>query len=345
MARTVAALVTLRRAYPSAQIDWLVHEQFADVIRHHPDLSSAIPFPRDRLGAGLWRPSAVRFACQWIRDLRARHYNQVFDLQGLFRSGLLTWLTGAPLRVGASSGREFAWLACNRRHPAPRRLHAVDRMLRILQGQGLTPHRDMRLYVGSQDRAWFEEYYAEHGEKQEPFATLAPTARWPSKCWPLDRYAEIGARLLQEKHVGRIIVLAAPNEEPYVRPLLRELGSAALHPTTTVGQMMAVLEKTRLLVCNDSAALHVAVGLARPIVTVFGPTDPELVGPYGRPETVVEPPGKMPLHAHAYRRNKNDQSLIARISVHRVWESVRQQLETPWAAGPAPATPPPLAKG
>lgn len=340
VARTVPALVTLRQAYPAARIDWLVHEQFADVVRHHPALTTTIPFPREQLAGGLWRPSQARFAWRWGRQLREKRYDQVFDLQGLFRSGLFTWLTAAPRRVGAATGREFAWLAYNRRHPAPRRLHTVDRMLRLLEAEGLTAVRDMRLYVGDRDRQWFAAYCAEHAVDGEPFATLAPTARWPSKCWPLERYAEIGTRLLRQKHVSRIVVLAAPREQPYVRPLTRQLGTAALCPTTTVGQMMAILEHTRLLVCNDSAPLHVAVGLGKRLVTVFGPTDPELVGPYGRPETVVTPPGHVPLHAHAYRRN--DQSLIAQISTQRVWEFVQQQLAAP---EPAAAATPPTARG
>jgi ADP-heptose:LPS heptosyltransferase len=87
--------------------------------------------------------------------------------------------------------------------------------------------------------------------------------------------------------------------------------------------MMAVLSKTRLLIANDSAPLHIAVGFNRAIVAIFGPTDPSQVGPYQRDDTLVLPPGEF-----AFHRDRDDQSLIARVSVEAVWAKTQQQLQT-----------------
>ena len=91
VARSVPVLATLRRAMPNARIDWLVHEGFADAIRHHPALDGVLPFPRKHFGA-LWRrPAAALDAAAWAADLRGRRYDIVFDFQGLARSGLFVW--------------------------------------------------------------------------------------------------------------------------------------------------------------------------------------------------------------------------------------------------------------
>ena len=111
--RTVPVLASLRRAWPEAVVDWVVQEEFAPAIAAHPALSEAITFPRTRL-ARWWRsPARARELWQWFGELRRREYDIVLDCQGLGRSGLITWATAAPRRVGLRRAREFAWLGYN----------------------------------------------------------------------------------------------------------------------------------------------------------------------------------------------------------------------------------------
>lgn len=331
VSRTVPALVTLRRALPEARIDWLVAEPFADVVRHHPMLDGIVSFARDRLARFGLTPAATRQGLALYRELRQGRYDTVYDLQGLLRSGLLTRLTGAGRRVGFADAREGGWLGYNVRHRV-QATHTVDRMLGLLEADGLDPVRDMQLYIGPDERDWLARFRRETGIADADYACLAPTARWRCKCWPLESYAEIARRLLETSIAGaHLVLIASPHEQHHLAPLLDALPEPLrrrVHlPTTTVGQMMALLSQTRLLVCNDSAALHIAVGFERPIVAVFGPTDPARVGPYQRADTVVQPPGITPDDVRRYRRYKTDQSLIGRIDVDRVWRSVEQQLD------------------
>lgn len=329
VSRTVPALVTLRASLPEAHIDWLVHESFVDVVAHHPALDGVVPFPRDRIGAMFRSPRLAREALSWARRLSRNRYDMAIDLQGLLRSGLFTWLTRAPRRIGFANAREFAHRAYNHRHAIDVSLHTVDRMLALLEAEGFTPRPDMRLYLGEGDRSWLDTYLNHHlGGGDAPFATLAPTARWRCKCWPIEHYVEVARRLLDSGRVGdRIVVLAGPGEREDVRPLLGQLGDRAIFASTSVGQMMALLSRTALLVCNDSGPLHIAVGFDRPIVTVFGLTDPALVGPYGRRETVVRAPRVDPAAIASYRRHRDDQSLIAQVSVEAVWKKVIEQFD------------------
>jgi len=330
VSRTVPALVSLRRAMPRAHIDWLVNDSFADVVRHHRALDGVIRFPRGRF-SGFYRDGRVAAeVLAWARKLRASRYDIVFDLQGLLRSGLFTWLTRAPERIGFADARELGWLGYNRRHRVALGLHTVDRMLSLIEAQGYPPHRDMHLYLGSQENQWLEDWLKTHGVLAGSYACIAPTARWLCKCWPMDRYAQIATRLLQSGIAGdRLVILSSPQERGQVQPLLDALGqqhNRVLFPQTSVGQMMAILSRASILVCNDSAPLHIAVGFNRPIVSIFGPTDPAIVGPYGRPDAVVRSPAGTGITKLNYRNNPNDQSIISQVPTEMVWDKVLEQL-------------------
>ncbi len=326
VARTVPALVTLKRAFPEAAIDWLVQDTYADIVRHHPDLHSVVPFPRKRFSRMHRDPSALREFYRWSRSLRAARYHWVIDLQGLLRSGLFTWLTRAPYRIGPRDAREGAWLGYNKRIDPGTAPHTVDRMLAVLQGLRLNIVRDLSLYVGDADRAWLSTFAQDNSLTLDRYAVVAPTAKWLCKCWPIDRYTKLAQRLLSSQRVGeRIVVLAAPSETAQIQPLLTALGDRAIVPSTTVGQMAAVLSRAALVVCNDSAPLHIAVGFSRPVVAMFGPTDPAKVGPYHRDDSVVLPPN-WSINSAGYRSSPDDQTLIASIEFDRVWEKVEQQL-------------------
>jgi len=338
VARTTPCLVSLRRAYPGAQIDWLVGSAFIDAIRCHPALTHAIPFDR----------SDKRSVWPLLRRLRRAKYDLVFDLQGLARSGLFAWATRAQTRVGDANAREFGWLGLNRRHPVDPARHAIPRMTDLLAAEGIEVVHDLSLHVAPEDRAWVEAHSAARpidaqniGENSggERYACVAPTAQWGCKCWPMDRYVQITERLLRHAAIDHAVVLAAPSENAAVRSafadLLAEASPRVTAPVTTVGQSMALIENARLLVGNDSAPLHLAVGLGTPTVSLFGPTDPALVGPppaavvgedLARRHRVLRAPAAVG-QTFNYRAHRDDDTLIAELGLDAVWDAVDTQLD------------------
>lgn len=313
---------------PDARIDWLVRDDFADAVQHHPDLNEVVTFPRRQLGHTLKTGHAAGSALRWLGDLRRRRYDLAIDLQGLFRSGLITRLTSAPRRVGFANAREFAWLGYNRRYTVERTMHTVDRMLTLLEAIGYEPQRDMRLYVSDENDRWLSDWLKEHSVADGRYACLAPTAKWLCKCWPIEKYLQIARHLLDSGIAGRhLVVLCSPSERTQVESLAT-LGATVLFPKTTIGQLMALLSRTSLLVCNDSAPLHIAVAFNRSLVTIYGPTDPAQVGPYRRGETVVRPEAALNGRKFNYRSHRDEQSLIDQVSVDEVWQKVQEQMES-----------------
>ena len=330
VARSVPVAASLRAQFPDAKIDWLVRDDFADAVRAHPAVDQAIEFPRRAFRRWWYHPGVARQLWHYVRDLAGRDYDTVYDLQGLLRSGLLTRFTSAPRRVGFANAREGAPLCYNQAHRIDRSLHTVERMLGLIAADGVNIVRDMRLYVPDVHRAWADALLTEHGLSAERYAVIAPTARWRSKRWPIDRVANIADRL-PELGLDEAFVVGSPGEQPQASPLFQQDCNAGTRlidmvGRTTVGQMMALLAQSALVICNDSAALHMAVGLGRRAVAVYGPTDPSVVGPYGYGMSVAGPP-----HAERvdYNFKRVDESIIAAVSADEVWRITQRVMEAP----------------
>lgn len=323
--RTVPVLVTLQKAFPDAQIDWLVQSPFVPAIASHPNLHQTVDFDRKRYRKLLVRPSQWGNFRHFLRQLKTSQYDMVFDLQGLARSGFFSKATGAPVRVGYANAREGGHLGYNYRYAVNTKLHAVDRMLGLLDAHGLKLQTDMTLYCNDEDLTWADQYLEQIKMGDKPFAILAPTAQWLCKCWPIDRYVELARKLQDEKNMP-VLVLAAPHEQQHVLPLLEALNTTL--PPTTVGRMMALIQRARIMICNDSGPLHMAVGLNTDTVSLFGPTDPALVGPYQQDQWVVQPDGiDEATLAQSYRNRRDDPSLISQITLDQVWDRILTRLK------------------
>ena len=325
--RTVPVLASLARAWPDAEIHWLVQDGFVDAVAAHPDLDRVVPFPRGRFGRWMRSPAVARELMTWTRRLREEHYDLVLDCQGLSRSGFMTRATNAPRRVGDRRAREFAWLAYTDRVETIDAVHEVDRMFRLVEACGADAVSDMRLYVPVEAS---QSWRLKLGARLEgvPVTTLASTSRWQSKAWPRASWAELGRRLL-ERDDGHLLLLGSPAEQADVEALQDAIGGPSdrvhcLAGRTSVGEMMAAIEQSDLVVSNDSAALHMAVGFAHREVSsigLFGPTDPAKVGPYGGVGEVLRAPlpdGR----AVNYRDRDIGDSIMRGIDVDAVFERI-----------------------
>lgn len=330
VARTVPALASIKRAHPEAEIDWLVRDIFADAVSAHPDLANIISFPRGRLDR-FWRsPAAMARVLAYCRKLRRADYDLVIDLQGLLRSGVFTGATRAKRRIGPADARELAWLGYNRWARVPGgTAHTVDRMLAVVNAAGIEPVRDMRLYTSDEHRAWADAIFTDHAIDPAKCVAVAPTAKWASKRWPIERFdATMGA--LAERGFESALVLGGPGDESATAPLLSDVNAPLkridLTAKTSVGQMMAAIERCAFVLANDSAALHIAIGFGRRAVGIYGPTDPAAVGPYRYELGVARPDDPTRVN---YRALADDRSVIKGVSIERVIETIDRVLATP----------------
>lgn len=328
--RSVPVLTSLRRAFSDARIDWLVQDSFLPAIAAHPDLTTAIPFPRHSFQR-VFLPKHARKVRKFLSALRAARYDLVLDCQGLARSGFIARATGAPERFGYADAGEFGWLGVNRRVEAPELMHTVDRMLALAEAAGAPPLANMRLYTTPDDRAFVTTPGKTIPVDLVPgtFAVVAPTTRWPGKLWPMDRHAELVRRLLNDSSfaISRVVITGGPHERAQCAELLSLTSSNPrvidLVGKSTIGQLMALIELSALVVGCDSAAIHMAVGFDRPLVALYGPTRVELVGPYGRSQHVLQHIG--PSDTLDHKDEASGQTLMRRISVDEAFELAASQ--------------------
>ena len=266
----------IRRRWPAAHVAWLVTPACAGLLDGHPQLDEVVRFDRKRFGHAWRSPAAAVALAEFHRDLRRRDFDLVIDLQGLFRSGWLAWSTGAEHRIGSADAREFGWAFYNQAVPsAGRDRHAVERYLDVAEHLGLGRGPVEFVFpTDAADRAVVAPLLPEG-----PFAVFLPATHWPTKRWPTERFAALVAPV-RERFGLASVVAGGPDAQPLP-------GAVHLAGLTTLRQLVAVLERASLVVANDTGPMHIAAALGRPLVTVFGPTDPARTGPYDRPDSVV----------------------------------------------------------
>lgn len=323
--RSMPVAASLRAAFPRAELDWLVQDDFADAVRAHPAVTRVVTFPR-RAWRSWWSPAVLADVRRFVGQLRGARYDLALDLQGLFRSGFFLRTCGAPRRIGWSDARELSWLGANERHPRRTVADATEVMLGLLEAAGVPPVRDARVHVTpAAVEAWRRR--AVRQGLDAGFILLAPTSRWTAKRWPAARFRELASTLLAEGR--RVAMVGAPSERAQVAAALPPGGVVNLCGELSLAEWLAAIAHADAVVANDSAAVHAAAGLGRPLVGLYGATDPAAVGPYQRAESVESAPGPAPADPHAYR----DDTWQARMNAIGVG-AVRERLVVELGRGP-----------
>ncbi|MCA9283301.1 MAG: glycosyltransferase family 9 protein [Phycisphaerales bacterium] len=334
--RSVPVLVSLKRAFPNAKIDWLVQDAFAPAVSAHPDLTTPILFERQAVAVKRWCRADARHKLRALFEtLKRNKYDLVIDCQGLGRSGFFSLVTGAKTRVGYANAAEFGWLGVNKRVEVSREMHTVDRMLALVEAIGVKPFRDIRLYTPSEGQSSPDNRLA--GAR---YAVIAPTSRWEGKRWPADRFAELADALLASNLVDTLAIVGGRHERDQCAPLIARAESdqriVDLVGNTTIAQLMGVIERSSLVVANDSAALHMGVGFDRPIVALFGPTRIDRVGPYQRDADVIQPAAPPPSVSH--KNTSAGLELMRRITTKQVIDASLSRLAEPAAPRTYPSS-------
>jgi heptosyltransferase I len=309
---TIPVLNKLRRRYPAAQIDWLVTPPIAELLRHHPAITNVIEFAREEWQSP-WRLTPFANYARLAASLRATGYDLVVDMHGQLRTALLTFATGAPVRVGfdrprpevwSASDREFpplarkhawqgaregSWLAYTHHIPVPTLdVHAVDRYLNVGPILGLDDGAaDFSFPIPAAASARIEQLLRGHGIAATQLLVLAPGTVWETKHWGSGKFAEVARHFMQK---GFAATLIGSRRERAVCAEVAQLAPGAVNfaGETSLSELAALIRRSTICVTNDSGPMHLAVALGRPVASVFGPTDAIWIGPYRRENAVLQ---------------------------------------------------------
>jgi lipopolysaccharide heptosyltransferase II len=221
--------------------------------------------------------------------MREQNFDRVIDLQCLARSGAFAWLANGKFLIGLDEVREgargFYDVAVRR---ASFHTHAVDWYLAVLQRLGVPVHNRFQ---------WLPERPAVAATVQSKWPTdgtrwiaLQPGARWANKRWPAENFAELVRLLAKDFPDRRFAILGGVEDQPLGEKISRAAPAHCLNlcGETSLPEMVEWLRLCELMVTNDTGPMHAAAALGKPLVAIFGPTEPRRTGPYGHLENVLQ---------------------------------------------------------
>ncbi len=224
---TMPVACALRDEFPNAHIAWVVEKKAAPMIRHHQALDQVIEFERGWMGS----VGGLRAARE---ELRSHQFDVTIDCQGLTKSSLAAWLSGAPKRIGFSGyhGGEVSRFL-NNTLVTPVFTHLTDRSLELLIPLDIhSPKVRWKLPLNEAARKWANRWRMTVPTRL--LAVLNPGAAWRSKLWEPDRFAAT-ARYIQDRYGYRSVVVWGTADERQMAEKIVELsaGAATLAPTRT----------------------------------------------------------------------------------------------------------------
>lgn len=297
------AVTALRQAHPGWQIDWVVEPAWAPLLAANSGAGTqGERGPIQPLVDNI-HPAAVK---AWARSplsgktlneishlrrgLRTGGYDAVLDFQGAIRSAMIGRMAGCRRVIGEAVPREPAakWLFTER--VETRGVHVIEQDVEVasaVAGDALQPLLPL-LPVDPEAEVWCDALL---GVKQgtvsrrssdypvQPVALLNPGAGWGAKRWPPERYAAVACGLAERGF--RVVVNAGPGEEELAEEIRTQSSGTALPATCSLNQLIALTRRVSLAIAGDTGPLHLACALGKPVVGIFGPTDPARNGPFG----------------------------------------------------------------
>jgi len=300
------AVTALRQTHPGWVIDWVVEPRWKAMLvsdsstGRETRLHFREPNPAQPIVDGVhlaatkdWRnapfSSETRHGISKLRKaLKAGEYDTVIDLQGAVRSAVVGRLTGCQRLIGEAQPREKAARMLFTELVETEGAHVIEQDVELVSAiagddlKALAPW----LPVDPAAEAWADGVLARGVAGQ--VALVNPGAGWGAKRWPVERYGAVANGLIERGM--RVVVNGGPGEEQMTKEIVAATAGRAEAILPSLAQLIAITRRVALCVAGDTGPLHLACALGRPVVGIYGPTDPGRNGPYGTRFRVLRSP-------------------------------------------------------
>ncbi|MBX7144427.1 MAG: lipopolysaccharide heptosyltransferase II [Oligoflexia bacterium] len=279
---STAVISAIKKLYPQSELWMMTTPLGAGLVRPDPELAGVIEFDKRGKDSGLM--GLLRMAAR----LRSMQFDRVYALQRALRTSLLLALAKIPHRTGFSSARlSFLYHV---RVPRPADLHDVMRNLSLLSAEAPLSElpQELRLTVPAESE--LSEAVRVCLSKSEPYVLIVPGSAWRTKMWHWQRVRELVHKYVS---LGRRVVLVGAGPEVSICERVAE-GQAVenLAGKTSIADLVALIARASVLICNDSSALQISSALKTPTVVVFCATSPSFgFGPWKNKAMVIEREG------------------------------------------------------
>jgi heptosyltransferase I len=310
---TFPAVAALRESFSGAEIIWLTHPRWEELIA------------RSALASQIWALESRSIASlrQAIANIRSFSWDAAIDYQGLWKSAGLAFFGGIRRRIGFSSEtiREFGVPILYTDRIRSVTTHIADQNGELsLRAGARNGVAEFSLHVNPEGECQVQKLLRE--QRIGRYIVLSPGGGWRSKCWPPERFAEL-CRMIRDRLGFRCIVNYGPGEGDLFTAIHECSGNADPVPyNDALGPLMALLRGAACIIGGDTGPLHLAIALKTPAVALFGPTDPARNGPYRTHDIVLRAPNAVRTHSRVDRTHPS----MLQIRVHEVFEAIRRRL-------------------
>jgi len=330
------AASAIRASLPDATIGWLVEEKWSELLTSRSHKAETLGPERPlvnyihtvdtlRWRRRFWKTATWSEMRGAIGRMRSLHYEVALDFQGAIKSGVFAVLSGANERAGFARPRESAARVFYSRTFPFRGTHKIeldhalagDALAGTLAGHNFELTAP-KLPVDPEAEAWAEGEIRRLGIAS--FAIMTPGAGWGAKQWPAERYGQVAKALAA--HNIKTLINVAPGEEELAVSLLRASDGHAFPVRSTVGQLISLTRRARIVLGGDTGPMHLAAALQVPVVALFGPTDPARTGPFGTQAITLRSPESRTTDSH----HRAPEEGLLKITVDEVVAAARSLL-------------------
>ena len=303
----------LAERFPQAFLAWAVEQRAGGLIEDHPAIDRRIVLPRGwlRRPVGVWRLQ---------RQLKDLAFDTAIDAQGLTKSAVVAWLSGAKRRIGMGGrwGREISrWL--NNELVDTDGLHAIQRALKLIEPLDIqSPAVRFDVPAVAADENAAAELIHRLG-LDDGFVLVASGAGWPSKLWPVDRYAAVAAYVGRRWGLPSLLIWGNDAERARAEQIIAAAeGHARFCPKITLLQVAAVARRACFAIGSDTGPLHLAAAAGAPCIGLYGPWPADKHGPFGPQHINLQ---KMCMEGTTHQRRHAPPVYMEAIDVGLVFEA------------------------
>ena len=292
---TLPVLSSLRHTFLKDKIGWIVEDLSAPLLEDHPMIDHLFVIPKKR-----WRGKFFKYLFSEIipfyKNLRNTHWDVAIDLQGLSKSGITTFLSGAKLRIGfgGEESREINRFFINKQFTPPKdENHIVKRNLSLLNPLGIkNPRPEFPFNIKRESEIWTETYFKELGWQDKSFIIINIGGGWETKRLSVEVLAETGYKLAKESSKNLFFVWG-PGEEELTKRIAQILKEKReinwkIAPATNLQQLLSIIKRSYLFLGGDTGPTHIAGGLGIPVISFYGASDSRRNGPYSEKALVIQ---------------------------------------------------------
>lgn len=312
----------LKQRFPANKLTWVVEKPAYDLLTMNPHIDEILLFEKAKYKT--WS-GLVKYGPDLAKMLKAQHFDLVLDLQGLFKSAALAWLSGAPKRIGYCNMRELSWLVSKPVCGVHKNSHVIERYLDVARELGCeVGEPQFCLRPSEQDVKEANEILAEAGVI--PYVScivMAPGTNWQSKCWPTGYYADL-AEELTKKYKYPIVLIGGPKDQERAKAIKAKTKAHMVNliGKTNLKQLAGVLQRSKLFIGGDTGPMHLATAMGTRVVALFGPSDADRNGPFGDKHVVIR---KNLTCSPCFKRDCPDLRCMEQITVSDVLDIIDQK--------------------